>query len=79
MTKKSKAIETTGQVPEELRPGFELLKSLAGYPTRSVQMGKHVVNSRIVLIQRDGSGRVIGSTERIEQSEFTDLIGDWLD
>jgi hypothetical protein len=79
MPKKSKAVEATGRVPEELRPGYDLLKSLAGYPTRSVQMGKHTVNSRIVLIQREASGRVIGSTERREQSEYTDLVGDWLD
>jgi hypothetical protein len=75
----SKSVEKSGSVPDDKRPGYELLRSLAGYPTRSVQMGKHTVNSRIVLIQRDASGRVIGSTERIEQSEFTDLIGDWLD
>jgi hypothetical protein len=60
------------------RAGYELLQALAGYPTRSVQLGKHVVNSRVLLIERDGSGRVIGSTERIEQSEITDAVGDWL-
>lgn len=61
------------------RTGNDFLRALAGYPTRSVHLSKHTVNSRIVLIQRDASGRVIGSTERIEQSEFTDLVGDWLD
>jgi hypothetical protein len=61
------------------RPGNDFLRALAGYPTRSVHLSMHTVNSRIVLIQRDGSGRVIGSTERLEQSEFTDLIGDWLE
>lgn len=65
--------------PDQQRPGTELLRALAGYPVRSVHLGKHAVTSRIVLIQRDAAGRVVGSTERIEQSEYTDLLGDWLD
>jgi hypothetical protein len=75
----SKATEKSGSLPDEKRPGYDLLRSLAGYPTRSIQMGKHTVESRVVLVQLDGSGRVIGSTVRIEQSEYTDVVGDWLD
>lgn len=59
--------------------GYELLQAIAGYPTRSVRLAKHVVNSRVLIVERDGSGRVIGSTERIEQSEITDAVGDWLE
>ena len=75
----SKKVVKNTEEPSAHSPGLELLHALAGYPTRSVHMGTHTVNSRIVLIQRDPWGRVIGSTERIEQSEFTDLIGDWLE
>ncbi len=65
--------------PDTSRPGTELLRSLAGYPVRSVHLGRHQVRSRIVINQRDQFGRVISSTERIEESEFTDLTGDLLD
>lgn len=63
---------------DELRPGLELLQYLANYPTRGVHLGRHTVNQRIVLIHRDANGRVIGSTERIEESTFTDQVGDWI-
>jgi len=59
--------------------GLDLLRSMAGYPHRSVQMNKHAIRSRILIIQRDGNGHVVSSTERIEESEFTDLTGEWLD
>lgn len=65
--------------PNSSTPGLDLLVSLAGYPHRAVHMSKHRIQSRIILIQRDGHGRVISSTERIEESEFTDLDGEWLD
>lgn len=60
-------------------PGLDLLRSLAGYPHRSVHLARRLVRSRIVMIQRDQFGRVIGTTERLEESEYTDLDGEWLD
>lgn len=65
--------------PDAERPGLDFLRALAGYPHRSVELSRHQVRSHIVEIHRDPLGRVIGSTERIEQSEFTDLYGQWLD
>lgn len=65
--------------PDAGRPGLDMLRALAGYPHRSVELSRHQVRSHIVEIHRDPLGRVLGSTERIEQSEFTDLYGQWLD
>lgn len=64
---------------DDQRPGLDILRALAGYPHRSVQLSRHQLKSHIVEIHRDPFGRVLGSTERIEQSEFTDLFGQWLD
>ncbi len=65
--------------PDAGRPGLDILRALAGYPHRSVELSRHHVKSHIVEIHRDPLGRVLGSTERIEESEFTDLYGRWLD
>ena len=65
--------------PDENRPGLDFLRSLAGYSARSVHLSKHLVTSRIVEVHRDPLGRVLGSTERFEESQFTDLDGHWLD
>jgi hypothetical protein len=64
--------------PDASQPGLDLLRSLAGQPIRSVHVGRHRVLSRVVLIERDAHGNIIGSTERYEESEFIDLEGDWL-
>jgi len=74
-----KNLSKHGGDPDANRPGLDILRALAGYPHRSVQLSRHQIRSHIILIHRDPLGRVIGSTERIEQSEFTDLDGQWLD
>lgn len=61
------------------KAGDDLLRDLAAYPMRAVHMSKHRVRSRIVEIHRDHLGRVLGSTERIEESEYEDLDGNWAD
>lgn len=63
----------------DLMPGVAMLRALAGYPRKAVHLGKHRVESRIVHIQRDQFGNVVGSTERLEFSEYTDLDGDFID
>jgi len=75
----AKQLSSNDPTGDDNRAGIDLLRALAGYPTRSVHLSKHTVHRRIVLIQRDASGRVTGSTERIEMSEYTDLIGEYLD
>lgn len=61
------------------RVGDELLRAIAGYPTRSVQLGRDQIKRRVVLIQRDEFGRVTGSTEQIEEIEHTSVDGTFLD
>jgi hypothetical protein len=69
-----------GDSPSQgLSPGEELLRELAGYPRRAVHLDKQRFESRIVYIQRNADGVVVGSEERLELSEFTELTGDWLD
>lgn len=53
------------------------LRSLAGMPVRNAQVTHQVLRSRIVEIHRDAFGNVIGSTERIEETEHTDTFGSW--
>ena len=65
--------------PDADRPGLDILRAVAGYPRRSVHMGRHQVRSHVIEIYRDPFGRVVGSTERHEESEYTDVLGDWLD
>lgn len=62
----------------EERPGQDLLRALAGYPSRAVHLARWTTDSRIILIQRDALGNVIGSTERIQQDQYTALDGDWI-
>ncbi len=72
-------VTTSGSDSDDNRPGLEFLRSLAGYPVRSVRLSRHQLISRIVEVHRDALGRVLGSTERFEESQFTDLDGHWLD
>lgn len=74
-----KQVAGTGTDPDDNRPGLDLLRSLAGYPVRSVRLSARQVNSRIVEVHRDALGRVLGSTERLEETQLTDLDGHWLD
>ena len=60
-------------------PGRALLRSWAGYPYLSIHLGKHRLESRVVIIDRDSKGKVVRSTERLEFSEHTDLDGDFVD
>jgi len=60
------------------RAGLDLLRSLAAYPQHAVHLGKHRIESRIILIDRDHNGDVVRSTERIELTEYTNLEGDFL-
>jgi len=59
--------------------GLDLLRALADYPHRAVHINQQRTRSRVVQIQRDQFGNVIGSIERIEESEQSDLDGEWLD
>lgn len=59
--------------------GDELLRSLAGYPTRSVFVARDQVRHRIVVTHRDQFGNVIGSVEHIEELDRTSLNGEFLD
>jgi hypothetical protein len=58
--------------------GAELLRTLAGEPARAVHVGRHEIRVRIVDIHRDAASRVVGSTEHIEEVQFLDATGDWL-
>lgn len=73
-----KQLKRATQAPE-VRAGDELLRALAGYATRSVHLGRDQIKHRIVQIHRDEFGRVVGSTERIEEIDHTSLDGDFLD
>lgn len=58
--------------------GSDLLRALAGESARAIHVGRHDIRARIVDIHRDAAGRVIGSTEHIEEVQFLDATGDWL-
>lgn len=61
------------------RTGDDLLRSLAGYPTRAVHLGRDQIRHRTVIVQRDQFGNVIGSLEQIEELDHTSLDGDFID
>jgi hypothetical protein len=63
--------------PEDDKNGLDLMKELAGYPHHSVVASKKQVHSEVTVIQRDQFGQVVGSTQRIEHTEITDLDGQW--
>lgn len=65
--------------PTRDEAGLEVLRSVANYPHRAVEMHKHQYRNRVVITQRDAFGNVIGSVERIEETETTDLTGQWTD
>ncbi len=65
--------------PDANAPGLDLLRELAAYPHRAVQLSRRQIRSRVVLFDRDAAGNILRSTERIEESEFTDLDGQWFD
>jgi hypothetical protein len=64
--------------PAAPQAGRDLLRELAGEPARVVHVGRHDIHFRVVDIHRDASGRIIGSTEHIEDVQFLDATGDWL-
>lgn len=74
-----KKITRKSEAPREEKPGLDLLRELAGYPRRQVHMGKHQVKDHYVEVHRDALGRIIGHTEIRQETEFTDLDGDYYD
>jgi hypothetical protein len=70
----SKNIDQSGP-PEP--PGMEMLRFIAGLPHQSFDIGRRQVRNRTVQIQRDANGNVIGSVERIEETDITDFFGNW--
>lgn len=74
-----KQIIRKSQDTAEDAAGLDLLRELASYPHRAVLMHRRQEQHRTVIIQRDALGRIIGSTERIEESDITDLDGQWTD
>ncbi len=61
------------------RAGDDLLRSIAGLPSRSIHVGRDQFRSRVVLIQRNEFGRVVGSTEQNEEFEHTSVDGDFFE
>ena len=56
---------------------IDALRTMAGLHVRSVQQSQQRVRSRVTHIQRDAAGRIVGSTERIEETEIVDSFGSW--
>ena len=55
----------------------DALRALAGMPVRAIQVQQHYERRRVVEVQRDQFGKVIGSIEIIEEVEFGNSIGNW--
>ncbi|WIE74465.1 hypothetical protein [Curtobacterium sp. MCSS17_007] len=56
---------------------IDALRQLAGMPVGSIQMDRSYVRRRVVEIQRDQNGNVVGSIERIEEAESGSSSGTW--
>lgn len=63
--------------PNEEPVGLDALKYLAGHSLEAVHLGARGIQSRVVQIQRDAAGNVVGSIERIEETLYTDLDANW--
>jgi hypothetical protein len=58
-------------------PELDMLRALAGCPLRSAHVGAHRVRQRSLQIQRDQFGNIVGTIERIEETEFLDYEANW--
>lgn len=61
------------------RAGDDLLRTIAGLPSRSVHVGRDQFRRRILVIQRNEFGRVVSSTEQIEEVEHAAMDADFFD
>ena len=68
-------------ISEQLAAGdpstVDALRQLAGMPVRAVQVQQHYERRRVVEIQRDQFGNVVGSIERIDEVEYGNATGSW--
>lgn len=55
----------------------DALRTMAGMPLRQAQQSRQLRRSRVVQIQRDGFGNVMGSIEVIEEHLIEDQAGSW--
>jgi TRAP-type uncharacterized transport system substrate-binding protein len=55
----------------------DALRNMAGMPVREVQERRHFVRIRVMDIQRDQFGKILGSHEHIEEHEAGDSFSAW--
>lgn len=53
------------------------LRELAGWPLQSHQHGGFRSRHRSLVVERDVTGRVIGSIERIDEDEYEEYSDNW--
>lgn len=73
----SKKVSRRDGRPQEEPPGFDVLRAIAGYPASQGHVGATGIRSSVTHIQRDHNGRVLGSTERIEETLIANVDLDW--
>jgi len=67
----------TDQIAADDPSTVDVLRSLAGMPVREVQARQHFTRVRVLDIQRDQFGNVIGSHEHVEEHESGESFSAW--
>lgn len=66
------------QASEEVPIGYDMIRFMAGLPVRQGALAGTRQRRVVTVIQRDALGRVIGSTEQIEEFAVDSFEAHWI-
>lgn len=60
----------------DANPGLDLLRAYAGHIEPVVHVERQLSQHRTVFVQRDALGRIVGSTEQVDETTVTFIATD---